>query len=114
RNRSFRPTRRRRRSSKAVATSCDSATFVLRLTGLAEFRIGPMSEQQIRALLVVEDAAEPIAESGCSEPRRDARLADGVHVRAFVDEQREQRVPPAIPGTEERVLTAGGRSPGVR
>ena len=80
---------------------------------MTELRIRPVFEEQISALLVVEDAAEPVAESGCREPWRDARLADRVHVGALLDEQLKQRVPAAIRRAEERVLAIGGRAAAV-
>src|SRR5688572_19858936 len=82
--------------------------LVLRLARFAELRVCPVCEQQIRALLVVKDTAQAIAVAGCGEPGRDTCLADGVHVRAFLDEQRKERVPAAVGGPIECVL-AGSR-----
>src|SRR5688500_7247645 len=51
----------------------------LGLARLAQLRVGAMREQQLRAFGVVEDAAETVAVAGRGEPRRDPRLAHGIH-----------------------------------
>src|SRR5260221_14729233 len=82
-------------ASSEASVSSFLATFVLCLTGFAKLRIRPVFEQQIRTFFVVEDTAEPIAVPGRSEPRRNARLAHGVHVGALVDEPLEEGIPSA-------------------
>src|SRR5690242_12966893 len=98
--------RHTRTSSAFVASSA----LHLCLTRLPELRIGAVSQQNVRAFLVVEHAAKTIAVPRRGKPRCDARFADGVDVRAFVDEQLQERVPSAIRGTEQRVLAVGRRS----
>src|SRR5262245_58443368 len=90
-----------------------SSALDLGLTRLSELWIRPVFEEQIRTLFVVQHTAEPVAEAGRSEPRRNARLADSVHVGAFVDQQRQERVPSTVCRAKERVLTIGGGAPCV-
>src|SRR5213593_2784019 len=87
-----------------------SPALDLCLTRLAQLRIGPVLQQQIGALLVVEDAAETVAVPGCREPRRDARFAHRVDVRALLDQQFEEGVPSPVPRSEQRVFAVGGGS----
>src|SRR5262245_29760908 len=96
----------RPRQRNATASSASD----LRLTRLPQLRIGAMFEQDVRTGLVVEHAAETIAIARRRQPWCDAGLAEGVDVRPFVDEQLEERVPPAIGGAEQCVLACGHRS----
>ena len=84
--------------------------LVLGFAGVAELRIGAMLEEQIRPFLVIQDAAEPVAEAGSRQPGRHARFADRIHIHAEIDQLRQQSVPAAICGTEQGVFTGGGRS----
>jgi len=68
-----------------------------------------MREQDVRPFLVIEHAAEAIAIAGRCQPRRHAGLVDRVHVGAFLDQQREERVPAAIRRAEQRVLAVRRR-----
>src|SRR2546425_4415389 len=115
--RSSRSTRPLRRPSSAstVSAGCalDSpqlfrATPVLCLAGMAELRIRAVLQQNIGPCLVVQNAAETIAETRRGEPGCHACLADDVHVGALLDQQLEQPVPAAITGTEQRILIERG------
>src|SRR5712691_11137759 len=84
------------------------ATPVLRLAGMAELRIRAVLQQNIGPCLVVQNAAETIAETRRGEPGCHACLADDVHVGALLDQQLEQPIPAAIAGTEQRILIERG------
>ncbi len=84
-----------------------ATALILGLAGVSQLRIGAMLQQQIRAFLVIQDAAEPVALTGRRKPRRHAGLADRIHVHAQIDHLRQQRVPAAIGGTEQGVFAGG-------
>src|SRR6185312_1255619 len=78
--------------------------LVLRLAGMAEFRIGAVLQQEVGAFLVIKDAAEPVAGSAGREPRRDTRLAHGIDVYAQIDQLCEQVIPAAISRPEQGIF----------
>src|SRR6478672_6907192 len=84
------------------------ATPVLCLTRVTEPRIRTVLEQNIGAGLVIENAAETIAETRRGQPRRDTCLVDKIHIGALLDQQLEHPVPAAITGTVERILVERG------
>src|SRR5688500_9848929 len=61
-----------RRRTPGVAAG--SPALVLCLAGLAQLRVGPVLEEQIRPFGVVEHAAQPVAEPRRGQPRRDPGL----------------------------------------
>src|SRR6059036_2011013 len=84
------------------------ATPVLCLAGMAELRIRAVLQQNIGPCLVVQNAAETIAETRRGQPGCHACLVDDVHVGALLDQQLEQPIPAAITGTEQRILIERG------
>src|SRR5712691_1026767 len=84
------------------------ATPVLCLAGMAELRIRAVLQQNIGPCLVVQNAAETIAETRRGQPGCHACLADDVHVGALLNQQLEQPIPAAIAGTEQRILIERG------
>src|SRR5436190_8663427 len=108
------PRRCRRMPSISFASSLSLPALVLCLTGAPQLWIRAVSGEYVGALLVIKHAAQPVAESGRREPRRDARLAHDVHVGPFLDQQLEQRVPSPVSWAEEGVLIEGGDSAGLQ
>src|SRR6185295_11125488 len=91
-----------------IAGTLFRATPVLCQAGVAELRIRAVLQQNVGPCLVVQNAAETIAETRRGEPGCHACFADDVHVGALLDQQLEQPVPAAIAGTEQRILIERG------
>src|SRR5262249_28675151 len=89
----------------SVRSFCDvrikllRAAPVLRLTRMAELRIRAVLEQNICPRLVVENAAETIAETRRGQPLRHSCLVDDVPLCALFDKQIDQPIPASIGGT---------------
>ena len=88
------------------------AAPVLSLTGMSELWIRAVSSENVGAIFVVENTAEPVAESGGCQPRRHACFAHDVHVRSVLDQQLEQRVPSAIRRAKQGIFVESGDAPG--
>src|SRR6516225_11980226 len=74
---------------------------------MPQLRIGAMFLEHVRAFLVIENAAEPVAGSAGSQPGSYPRFADGIHIDAEIDQLRQQLVPSAVPRAEQGVLPKG-------
>ncbi len=81
--------------------------FVLGLAGVAELRIGAMLEKQIRAFLIVKDAAQPVAQAGCRKVRRHAHGADRIHIHAEIDQLLKQNTIPTAVGGPNKAFSPG-------
>src|SRR5207244_9747163 len=89
-----------------------SPALVLRLTGTSERWVRPVFGQYVGARFVVENTAQPVAEAGRGEPRRDACLTHDVHIRSLLYQQLEQGIPSAVRRAEQGVLIEGGNPAG--
>src|SRR5688572_9442313 len=103
----MRPARCRCMPPVSFACRFLSTTLVLSLTRPAKAGVRPMFGKYVGAFLVIENAAQPVAISGCREPWSDTGFAYDIHVRSLFDQQLEQRVPSTIRWTEECVFIKG-------